>query len=438
MIVNSSYSSAPIWRRTKFVFTSRIIRTSLISLGLLSCLLCAEASDTNSRPASLDEIQTLFDLATIGPQRQRVVADITSYETKWSEEQIATAIEQQNKMFPDMRRLPEAVQRDRTNAIARSNSGIRILHVQEWYSGSHYRLDQTDEGMVSQQYLTNHPGTYKNSFVDIDDPALSPYRSFFVDHQLRDIQLSKTTLYGKNNLWRALGLDEEVALPLLVALVDSKSGPHGRLATDADLGMFKINPSKAEMIHNGSHPIWHLEAITESGQENRTRFILRGRTMSLIEPNEESDMEFVYVIEQAGQRPVCVESSLTNYTTHVSFISKREDFDSQGFPHVWKRTTMIPGSPPKQIDVAFKKVELNATFDDKQVFLPGSPTNYIISDVTSGNAAILQNPLPAKIAQPETAVTSYKTAVIRTIILAVFILPLPFVIFGVIKKRNSK
>jgi hypothetical protein len=399
------------------VFTSRITRLGLISFGLLSCLLCVEASDTNSRPASLDEIQTLFNLVTVGPQRQRVVADITSYETKWSEEQIAMAIKQQNEMLPDMGRLPEAEQRDRTNAVARSHSGIQILHVQEWYSGNLYRLDQTDEGMVSQRYITNHPGTYKNSFVDIDDPALSPYRSFRVDHQLRDIQWSKTTLYAKNDLWRALGLDKEVVLPLLVALADTKSFPQGRPPTDADSDMLKLDTAKAEMIHNGSDPIWHLEAIAESGQEGRTRFILRGRIMSLIQPYEESDQEFVYVVGQVGQRPVCLEASVTNYTTHVSFFSTREDFDSQGFPHVWKRTTVTLDSPAKQIDVVFKEVELNATFDDRQVFLPVFATNYIVSDVTSGKAAILQNPIHSvKRNQPETDVNLVKRLIILCVL----------------------
>jgi len=154
--------------------------------------------------------------------------------------------------------------------------------------------------MVSEQHVEDHPGAYRNSFVNIDDPALSPYRSFFVDHHLRDAQLSKTTLYAKNDLWHALGLEGELALPLMIALLDPKSGPHGRPATDADLRVLKINPAKAERLHNGSDPTWHLEAITESGQENRARFILRGKTMSPIEPYEQSDMEFVYEVGRVG------------------------------------------------------------------------------------------------------------------------------------------
>jgi len=399
------------------VFTFRIIRLSLISSGLLSCLLCLEASGADSRPASLEEIQTLFDLATGGPQRLRVVADITSTETKWSEEQIAAEIKNQNEIYPDLERLPDVTQRARTNAAARSHSGIQILHVQEWYSGNLYRLDQTDAGMVSEQYLKDHHGTYRNSYVNIDDPAVSPYRSYFANHELRDVQLSKTTLYAKNDLWRASGLEGEVASPLIITLLDSKSVPKGRRFTDADSSMLKINPLKAERLHNGSDPEFHLEAITESGQESRTRFILRGRTMSMIEPHELSDMEFVYVVGRVGQRPVCMEASLTNYTAHSSFISKREDFDSQGFPRVWKRTTIKSGSPPKHLDVVFKQVEFNPTVTDEQVFSTVFPSNYIVADLTSGQAVVLQKPLrAATTTQPLVQRTSAR----RVIILCVF------------------
>jgi hypothetical protein len=401
-----------MWRSKAFKFKSRLAGIGLVLCALLSCQTFTEASDANSRPASLAEIQKLFDLVTVGPQRQRFVAVITSSETKWSDEQIAAEIKQQNETFPDMMRLSEARQRERTNAVAQSHSGIRILHVQEWYSGNLYRIDQTDEGMVSQQYLKDHPGTYKISFVDIDDPVLSPYRSFVVDHQLHDVQLSKTTLYAKNDLWRGLGLDKEVVLPLMLTLQDRKSVPNGRPSTDADLGTLKLDSARAELLHNGSNPIWHLDVITEGGQENRMRFTLRGKTMSLIEPYKESDQEFVYVVGRAGERSVCMETSVTNHTTHVFFISKREDFDSQGFPRAWKRTTIIPGLPTKQIDVAFKEVDLNAVFDDKRVFLPEFATNDIVSDVTSGKAEILQNPAHSKIGPSLTRQNSFERVVI--------------------------
>jgi hypothetical protein len=344
----------------------------------------------------------------------RLVADIVSIEPKLSQEQIAAAIKYQNELFPRLMRLSEADQRARTNAIARSHSGIRTLHVQEWSSEGGYRLDYTDEGLVKLQ-----PGTYAESFVNIGDRTLSPYRSFLDHHLLRDAQLSKILVYAQKDLWRAAELDPEFVFPLLIALGDSKSLPHGRPPTDAEFSQLKISPSKAELIHNGSHPLWHLQAIAEDGQEERTRFIFRGRTISPIEPRVESDMQFVYEVGRAGQKPVCMEASLTNYTTHSSFISKKEGFDNQGFPHVWKRTTVRPDAPAEHTDVVFKEVEANPGFTDQQIFSPVFGTNYIVSDITSGQAVVLQNPSHFKVVQPLAHVTSVK----RVIILCMLALP---------------
>ncbi len=159
--------------------------------------------------------------------------------------------------------------------------------------------------------------------------------------------------------------------------------------------MFKISASKAGQIHDGSNPVWHLEAVAEGGQEKRTRFILRGKTMSPIEPNEQSDLEFVYVVGRVGLLPVCLEASVTNLTGHSSFSSKKEGFDAQGFARVWKRTTIKPGSPPRHVEVTFKEVELNHAFIDGEVFGTDFPANYTVSDVTSGQSAVLQRPWPA-------------------------------------------
>ena len=408
------------------MFTARIFGPGLISLGLLSCLLCVEVSGAESRPASLDEIQTLFDLAAVKPQRLRVVADIVSTETPWSEEQIAAEMAHQNELSKDLAQLPEAIQRERINAIARSHSGVRILHVQEWYSGGHYRLDQTDEGMVSEQYLKDHPGTYRNTYVNIGDPAISPYQSFFVDHQLRDLQLSKTMAYSKNDLWRVLGLEGELGLPLMIALLDSKASQKERLV---------INPAKVERIHNGSDPNWHLEAIPENGQESRTRFILRGRCVLPEKSDGLSDVEVVCVVGRIGQRVVCMEALSTNHTAHNSFISKREAFDAQGFPRVWKRTTIKPASPPKQVDVTFKDVDLNPTFDDEQIFSPNFVTNYIVADVTSGQSVVLKKPsLPF---QPVTQPRSVKSMVMLVLLCTFLIVPVILVFFARRIKRSK-
>jgi hypothetical protein len=399
------------------VSCSKIMSIVVLVATLFFLFLFPEAQAADSRPASLEEIRVLFDLATVGPTRMRVAADIMFTEPKWSEDEIAAEIKKQNEVYPDLGRLAEPQQRERTNAISRSHRGTRVVHVQEWYSAEHYRLDQTDEGIVPERYLKDHPGSYRNTYVNICDPALSPYSSFSADHHLHSAQLSKTKLYGKNDLWRALGLDAEVSFPLLVALADSKSGPQGRRPTDTDLSMLKINPAKAELIHSNSHPIWHLEVLTHSDRNSDMRFMLRGRTMSLVEPYEQSDMELVYAVKWVGQRFVCVEASLTNNTSHNVFSSKREDFDVRGFPRKWKRTTMKPGLPANHIDVTFKEIELNPALKDEDVFSPLFPTNYVVEDITSGQAVVLQRPQTTlKIIQP----LARRSPVKRTIILSLF------------------
>lgn len=372
----------------------------LAALHALSCLIIPWACSGVPRPATTSEIQALFDLATVAPQRLRVVADIITYEPAWSGEDVVREMEQQNKLYKDLAQSQS--QQERSNAIARSHSGKRIQHVQEWYSGNHYRLDQTDEGMVSEQYLKKRPAGYKNTFVNINDPALSPYRSFFADHDLLDAQLSKTTLYSKNDLWRALGLEGEVAFPLLVALVDSRSARPGRPFTDVDSSMLKMDSEKAERLRSGSNSTWQLEAISEAGAEERTRFLLRGKFPSPDTPPDApgrvSALEYVYVLGRSDDRVVCIQASYTNHTAHTSLVSQREPPYKNGFPRVWKRTTFKPGVPPAQVDVEFKMVELNPAAKDEQIFSAVFPSNYIVSDVTSGQAVLLQQPVRASTA----------------------------------------
>lgn len=389
---------SPRNRKTPFMLLRRSIRVAVILLGALSSVVCSCASSPEARLPTSDEIQMLFDIATFRPMRLRVVADITSNEQKWSDEEVGAEIKRQNDIYPDLAKLSVADQKNRTNAVIKSHNGQRTLHVQEWYSGRLYRLDQTDEALVPEQYIREQPGVYWSSFVNIDDPTRSPYRSYFANHQLHDVQLSKTALYAKNDLWRAAGLEGELSFPLLLILMDSKSLPKGRPFTDAELGAIKMDTSRAAQVLNGSNPISRLETIAEG---DRTRFNLRGRFISPVVPAGISDMEFSYEIRKGGQRPVCTEGSYTNHTLHDAFFSTREQFDVNGFPRVWKRTSLKPDSLPKHVQVVFREVELGYTQNDEMVFSTAFPSNYIVSDVTSGEAVILQKPSSiAKTVQP--------------------------------------
>ena len=124
--------------------------TAAVLLRASIFLLTVEAYAAETRPASIAEIQALFDLATVGPQHLRVVADIKTSGLPWTQEQISQELKDQDEMMQKGlgSKMNGTLQRDASNAIARSHSGLRIQHIEEWYSGSHYRLDQTDEGLV--------------------------------------------------------------------------------------------------------------------------------------------------------------------------------------------------------------------------------------------------------------------------------------------------
>jgi hypothetical protein len=366
-----------------------------LAFGLLLILPWSGVAAENSRLATLGEIQMIFDLATFSPGRIRVVATVSSTETKWTPEQIAAEIKKQNELYPDLARLPDMQQRARSNAIAQSHGGLRIVHVQEWYSAGHYRLDQTDEGLFPGQHRKDPPGVYRNSFINFAPENGFPYRSAFVDHKLKNAQFSKSTTYSKHDLWRALGLEAELAFPLLVALADSQSWPQGKKPSEADLSLLKMSPARAEQIHRGVHPIWQLKVIEPDENSGLTRFTLRGKTMSLVPPHEQGDMEFVYEIKQDGQGFVCVAAALTNFTSHTALSSKRENFDNQGLPRVWRRILSNPGSPPKHVEVVIQAVELDPAFKTEEIFSTVFPTNYVVSDVTAGPAVVLQQPTPS-------------------------------------------
>jgi hypothetical protein len=390
----------------------------LFCSGLLFFLLTVEAYAAETRPASIAEIQALFDLATVGPQHLRVVADIKTSGLPWTQEQISQELKDQDEMMQKGlgSKMNGTLQRDASNAIARSHSGLRIQHIEEWYSGSHYRLDQTDEGLYSPEYLDANPDKYRNSYVNVDDMAMSPYRSFYVDHELRDVQLSKIKLYGRNNLWRVLGLDEEVALPVLIALLDPSSGPKGRIPTDLDLSTLKMSQSNAKRIHDGADPNWRMEALDEIPGEKFTRLILRGKFFTPDNPTQASDVEVTCGISYRSQRTVCIEAAVTNHTVHSAFVSARGDFDGRDIPRSWKRSIFKPGFAITNVEVVFKEFDLSTPFDDKQVFLPVFPTNYIVSDLTTGKPVVLQNPLAQ--VKPNASSTSFK----RGMVLCVFAL----------------
>jgi len=60
---------------------------------------------------------------------------------------------------------------------------------------------------------------------------------------------------------------------------------------------------------------------------------------------------------------------------------------------VWK-TSLVKDGVVKERHVVFKEIDPNPTFIDEEIFTPSFPTNYNVSDMTSGTAETLQRALP--------------------------------------------
>lgn len=380
------------------------------------------------------ETRQLFNLALVKPQRIRLVADVELTETPWTKEQISAELKLQNQFMQDKERWlsqnrQSEIQILRSNAIVRSHSGIRVLHVQEWYSGKHYRLDQTDEAVVTGKFLQSHQNGFHDTFVNIQDVAFSPYGSFSINHELHSALVSRdpNRRYHSHDLWRAMGLDVAVQIPLILALVDIHSVNTNQIhsvGSDDDLSRLRIDLWKLERIHNGSDPFWHLHATAESLEGIPvTRFTLAGKCPTPESSVPMSLIDATYWVAQVFGKTVCVQARLTNLTDHSSLLAKREDFDSKGFPRLWKTSTLKQNSPVSERSVHFKEIDLNPTFNDIEVFSPAFPTNYSVSDITSGTGVLLQNPHPEIPVARTSTLPSRRAFALAALALAVVVPP---------------
>jgi len=216
-------------------------------VGSLVLVFGDQVPATGARPASIGEIQELFDLAVARPLRSHFVAEIELIQDPGTQDEVAAALKRQNEVMKERdKRHPKTrmagIFAARSNAVLQSMSGRRIQHVEEWYSGHYNRLDETDEALTrSTNYLLGGFGSYRSSYVNIHDKTFSPYASFAANHELRDVTLTKnldTTYHTPNDLWRAFGLDKQLIFEIIYPLVDFNSIDTNAMQT---LGLLDID-----------------------------------------------------------------------------------------------------------------------------------------------------------------------------------------------------
>lgn len=342
-------------------------------LGLVGAVIIVETVSkpqpvAPSRAATLDEIRQLVALATNRPNRCVIEADIEVITPPYTKAQVEAALADVKNFNSDVNaRLTPQRELEweiaQSNLIMQAHSGKCLQHVQEWYSGKNSRQDMNDECALVENFVKTHPGEYRDTWVNIPNSPFSPYSSYTINRELRDMMLFKQEQFGWPNLSQALRISDDVAGEILLPLL--------------------------ERLHGLTDSNWRLEVTGEmlNGQK-ATRFSFKAK----------DELADVWLAQISG-RTVCLRESTTNFTSHTSAISEREQFDKDGLPthwtlSTWAQSPMNAVPTPEERKVAFRRIDLNPAFTDEEAFAPVFPPGYIVSDVSSGHGVILQNPHP--------------------------------------------
>jgi hypothetical protein len=282
--------------------------------------------------------------------------------------------------------------------IWRSEHGTRTFIEQEWLSsgsGGLCRLDQTETTPKSDKLnaaLNPNPlpagVDYASTLVNIGDPNFSDLSSWRIDHALRSAQLNKrgpgASKWEIENFWEARTIEPSIAFLLTVALGDltdlarqAQAEPHSDI--DSFAGM-KLDTNKLEAIVSGKDGRWIMET-DDAVLNGRKMAVLRlkGKNISLAHGEEiaffadANHLTNFYRIEVTGMPLEMMGISLIK----TPYISIRDDFDPNGFPHTWIVET--PNGDTLKKTVKFKEVDFPAEFDNKAIFSPEIPAGYSIN-----------------------------------------------------------
>ena len=320
----------------------------------------AHAEAAPSRPATLLEIQELFDLATAAkPDRCRFEADIEVTTPPYSTEQVKTTLAGIENFMRDANARLQPQQKaawevDQSNAIVKAHSGKRIQHVREWYSGNYYRLDINDEGMGEERFMSTHPNEYFQTWVNIPNSPFSPYASYQIQRELHDMVLyqQKAERFHQYNLWQALKMNQEVASLFVGSLINLHDTNHLKRPFFDYRGL-KMDVSRAQQLHartnsTNSFLISRLDATDENLDGKAvTHFTLKWSFT--LPPGIKSDykpdtLQGEMWVGQLAGKVVCLQELMTNLTQHASTVVKRQKYDGDGFPVVWTTTKISADS----------------------------------------------------------------------------------------------
>jgi RNA polymerase sigma factor (sigma-70 family) len=351
------------------------------------------------------------------PTQMRFVVELEEVPKPFTEEQsqaeakrIQDEVRKHESTVPglrpeDLAKLPPRVQAERERKQAETldiqTESVRWAHQprtyreQEWLSDGLWRLDQTEitpkpEKLLKLDRPLAKDIDYERTYIMVAGTNAPDQRSFQIDNRLRSVWYINSG-WSQPRCWQAGTLEPVIGFMLTTTLSDlkdfiklTKARPQAEKYTDSFAGV-KLDPAKLETLVTGKSLLWQIKTseVTEGGRK-LTVLKLKARKTSLVsgvgmalfgaEFTFFADAENpanIYRIEVAGSPSLLPLQS-------IPYISSRDDFDTNGFPHTWiVETPNDPNTTKKTIK--FKEIDLSAEFDSQTVFSPEIPKGYQIN-----------------------------------------------------------
>jgi RNA polymerase sigma factor (sigma-70 family) len=336
------------------------------------------------------------------PAQMRFAAEVETVNKPWTEEQISNEVNRTEEyVFTNELRATGTGRLSLTKyrqqwfarekeSIAANMESVRMAHgtrtfvEQEWLAaGGFWRLDQTEttpklDNLRALDKPLPAGVQYESTIIEINKNS-SQLHSRRINHRLRS-DWSDNANWAKENFWRAQTLEPEFAFLMTFSIADwtttmklLQAKPKSERDIDSFAGI-KLDTNKVEALALGKSMIWKVET-DETNWNGRKMEVLRlkGRTVGLAHGEEVTfyadadNLTNVYRIELTGM-PLM----------KTPYVSVRDDFDTNGFPHTW-----IVESPNEEWTikktVKFRKIDLHAQFENQATFQPDIPAGYSIN-----------------------------------------------------------
>ena len=392
------------WLKIKFAV---VTGSAVLATGAVAIVVAGTTSAPPSNPLLARQmLQLVFSRVSAPlPDQMRFVAETEIASKSWTETQIR---EEAKRIQDDVRKnestvvglrdedlakLPVAAKerrlKEQAQTLESQQEAVRWAHgtrtyvQQEWLAinpgGSLWRLDQTETTPKSEKLQAMYQPLpagidYEQSHFNIGDTNFISPPVNMVDNRLRSAWFINSQ-WTKQNFWEAGTLEPSVGFVLMFATGDmadftaqAKAKP--RKDIDSFAGI-KLDADKLELLVAGKSPNWTVEA-SETVLNGRKLAVLRlkGRGGSFAHGEE-----IALFADAKHLTNICRIELIKMPLFKTPYISTRDDFDTNGFPHTWIVETPNDEQNLKRT-VKFKEVDFHAQFDNKEIFTPEIPIGY--------------------------------------------------------------